>query len=420
MSTYDPEGSAGPWAPEPTPPASVSPESVVPAPAPHDPPAVPRARTRRTSSVPLAAAVAAGVAAALVIAVIGGLIGGALGYLAGVTGRPEAPVALPAPAPPADEPADPEPGSEPRPAPPLTSGTIAEVVAAALPAVVSLEVGQDGVGGAAGSGFVIRDDGYILTNNHVVESAVDDGASLDVVFTDGTRVTGRVIGRNVSYDLAVVAVDRNRLPILELGDSDGLAVGDTVIAIGSPLGLAGTVTSGIVSAVDRPVTVGEGDGSSYINAVQTDAAINPGNSGGPLLDSAGRVVGVNSAIATVAEDGRAGNIGLGFAIPSRQASRIAGEIIETGSSVTPIIGVTLADADGAGALLETVEPGGPADDAGLRAGDLVVAADGRRIADTDELVVAIRDRAPGDTLVLTVERNGTAEEFSVILGSRRD
>ena len=381
--------------------------------------------------MPLAAFVAAGVAVALVVAVIGGLVGGALGYLAGITARPTAASPAPDLGPGREEPAEPIPGptpgatpgaepQQPTPRPSLASGTIAEVVASALPAVVSLEVGGDGMGGASGSGFVIRDDGFILTNNHVVESAVDDGASLDVVFTDGTRVTGRVIGRNVSYDLAVVAVDRSRLPILELGDSDALAVGDTVIAIGSPLGLAGTVTSGIVSAVDRPVTVGEGEGSSYINAVQTDAAINPGNSGGPLLDSSGRVVGVNSAIATVAEDGRAGNIGLGFAIPSVQASRIAGEIIETGSSVTPIIGVTLAEADDEGALLETVEPGGPADDAGLRPGDLVVAADGRRVTSPDELVVAIRDRAPGDTLIVTVERDGATEEFRIVLGSRRD
>ncbi|MFM9135499.1 MAG: S1C family serine protease [bacterium] len=394
--------------------------------APEPVPMPPRSRRRR--SVPIAALVAGAVAVALVVAVVGGLVGGALGYVAGVTSRPPTAAPAPGPAPgggevadPADPDPVPDPGSDPQPPQaPLAPGTIAEVVASALPAVVSLEVGGDGVGGAAGSGFVIRNDGFILTNNHVVESAVDDGASLDVVFTDGYRVAGRVVGRNVSYDLAVVAVDRDRLPVLELGDSDALSVGETVIAIGSPLGLAGTVTSGIVSAVDRPVTVGEGEGSSYINAVQTDAAINPGNSGGPLLDSSGRVVGVNSAIATVADDGRAGNIGLGFAIPSVQASRIAGEIIETGSSVTPIIGVTLAEADGDGALLETVEPGGPADDAGLRAGDLVVEADGRRVANPDELVVAIRDRAPGDTLVVTVERDGATEEFRIILGSRRD
>ena len=410
MSTDEPFPHAPPPAP-PTPPAPPAP------PAPQAP------RPRRQSSVPVAAFVAAGVAVALVVAVIGGLVGGALGYLAGITARPTA--AAPSADPDAgrEVPAQPTPGAEPQqpsPRPSLAAGTIAEVVASALPAVVSLEVGGDGMGGASGSGFVIRDDGFILTNNHVVESAVDDGASLDVVFTDGARVTGRVVGRNVSYDLAVVAVDRGRLPTLELGDSDALAVGDTVIAIGSPLGLAGTVTSGIVSAVDRPVTVGEGEGSSYINAVQTDAAINPGNSGGPLLDASGRVVGVNSAIATVAEDGRAGNIGLGFAIPSVQASRIAGEIIETGSSVTPIIGVTLAEADDEGALLETVEPGGPADEAGLQPGDLVVAADGRRVTSPDELVVAIRDRAPGDTLIVTVERDGATEEFRIVLGSRRD
>ena len=361
------------------------------------------------------------VAVALAVGLAGGIVGGALGFLAARVGTQIAAPPTVSP-PPQDRPVSPAPAPTGPPAergPAPDPESIADVVASALPAVVSLEVGSPG-SGASGSGFVIRPDGFILTNNHVIDSAVDDGDGIEVVFSDGTRVRGDIVGRNVSYDLAVVRVDRDGLPSLELGDSEMLEVGDTVIAIGSPLGLVGTVTSGIVSAVDRPVTIGRGGDSSYISAVQTDAAINPGNSGGPLLDAEGRVVGVNSAIAALTEQEQQGSIGLGFAIPSRQADRIARELISTGTSATPVIGVTLSPADGDGALIDTVDAGGPASDAGVLPGDLVVSADGKPVTTPDELVVLIRDRAPGESLLLGISRDGVLRDVEIVLGSRRD
>lgn len=294
-------------------------------------------------------------------------------------------------------------------------GSIAEIAADTLPAVVSLVVdGSSGSG--SGSGFVIRSDGYILTNNHVVSVASD--GSVEVVFADGERRPGRVIGTSPSYDLAVVKVDRSDLPTLALGNSDEVRVGDIVVAIGAPLGLDGTVTSGIVSALDRPVMAGESASDvSYINAVQTDAAINPGNSGGPLLDRSGNVIGVNSAIATLAIGGEAGSIGLGFAIPSNSASRVAEEIIATGSSRTPLMGVQLDPAytDG-GARVSEITPGSGAEAAGLRTGDIVREIDSRPIEDSTELVVAIRSYAPGDTISVTFERGGRTQQADLVLG----
>jgi len=292
------------------------------------------------------------------------------------------------------------------------AGEIAEIAEQTLPAVVSLVVGDLG----SGSGFVIRPDGYILTNNHVV--SVGDGKGLEVVFADGERSAGRVVGTSASYDLAVVKVDRDGLPSLSLGDSDRVRVGDVVVAIGDPLGLEGTVTSGIVSALDRPVIAGESASDvSYINAVQTDAAINPGNSGGPLLDVAGNVIGVNSAIATLAIGGEAGNIGLGFAIPSNSAARVAEEIIATGSSRTPLMGVQLDTAyTGNGARVSEVTPGSGAEDAGMEAGDIVLAVDERSIENATELVVAVRTYAPGDTVIVAFQRDGRDETTELVLG----
>lgn len=302
-------------------------------------------------------------------------------------------------------------------APPIVTedGSIAEIAAGTLPAVVSLAV-EGSAGSGSGSGFVIRPDGYILTNNHVVSVASDGG--VEVVFADGDRRPGRIIGTSPSYDLAVVKVDRTDLPTLALGNSDEVRVGDIVIAIGAPLGLDGTVTSGIVSALDRPVMAGESASDvSYINAVQTDAAINPGNSGGPLLDRSGNVIGVNSAIATLAIGGEAGSIGLGFAIPSNSASRVAQEIIATGTSRTPLMGVQLDPAytDG-GARVSEITPGSGAEAAGLRTGDIVREVDSRPIADATELVVAIRSYAPGDTILVTFERGGRTQQADLVLG----
>jgi putative serine protease PepD len=297
----------------------------------------------------------------------------------------------------------------------MVQGSIAEMAARTLPAVVSLVV-EGSLAGGSGSGFVIRPDGYILTNNHVV--SVADGNTVEVVFSDGEQRTGTIVGTSPSYDLAVVKVDRTGLPALTLGDSDQVRVGDLVVAIGAPLGLDGTVTSGIVSALDRPVMAGESASDvSYINAVQTDAAINPGNSGGPLLDTVGNVIGVNSAIATLAIGGEAGNIGLGFAIPSNSASRVADEIIATGTSKTPLMGVQLDPAySDVGARVSSVTAGSGAEAASLREGDIVLVVDGRPIADATELVVAIRSYAPGDTIEIEFERDGRIQTAELVLG----
>ena len=292
------------------------------------------------------------------------------------------------------------------------AGSIAAVAAAVQPSVVQLNVsGADGEG--TGTGFVVSDDGYIVTNNHVAGGA-GDGGKIDVTFSDGSTATGKLVGADPGYDLAVVKVDRTELPALTLGSSDAINVGDTAIAIGSPLGLQGTVTSGIVSALNRPVTAGGQGDTSYISAIQTDAAINPGNSGGPLVNGAGEVIGVNSAIATLGMGAASGNIGLGFAIPIDTAKRIVDEIINTGSSQTPIIGVQLdMSFAGPGGAVSEVTADSPADSAGLQSGDVITKVDGLLITDPTALIVAIRANAPGDTIELTVLRNG--ETLSVPL-----
>ena len=295
---------------------------------------------------------------------------------------------------------------------------IGQIVSQVLPTVVSIEVeGSDGSG--SGSGFIIRPDGYILTNNHVAAPAAD-GGKLTVYFSDGESAPATIVGRNRSYDLAVLKVDAGDLPVVALGDSDSVAVGDAAIAIGAPLGLEGTVTSGIISSRDRPVTAGGVGDMSYINAIQTDAAINPGNSGGPLLNLAGQVIGINSAIATVVQSftGEGGSIGLGFAIPINSAKRIADEIIDTGQSTTPIIGVTLDTSfTGEGARIREVTGDGPADQAGLKVGDVITGIEGRTARDATELVVAVRSFAPGDSVTLTFLRNGREESVTLVLGA---
>jgi putative serine protease PepD len=304
-------------------------------------------------------------------------------------------------------------GAQPR---PMTEGSIAQIAADTLPAVVSILVEGKNESGS-GSGFVIRPNGYILTNNHVVAVADGEG-SLTVVFSDGEQEKGTVVGTNPSYDLAVVKVDRTGLQTVPLGDSSQVRVGDAAIAIGAPLGLDGTVTSGIVSALDRPVIAGDSsEDASYINAIQTDAAINPGNSGGPLLDSTGSVIGVNSAIATMAIGPEAGSIGLGFAIPSNSAKRISDEIISTGSSSTPFMGVQLdTEYGGDGARVGEITAGSAAESAGLESGDVILRVDDRLIDDATELVVAIRTYAPGDSVTIAFERGGQERTVTLVLG----
>jgi len=304
-------------------------------------------------------------------------------------------------------------------------GSVAGIAAAVLPSVVSIKaVAANGQGGT-GSGFVVRSDGYILTNNHVIAAAGQHGR-ITVTFNDGKSAIASVVGSTTTYDLAVLKVPARGAAPAALGDSDSLVVGDPVIAIGSPLGLSGTVTQGIVSALDRPVTAGEGNADvSYFSAIQTDAAINPGNSGGPLVDRHGRVIGVNSAIATLGGGaGQSGNIGLGFAIPINQARRIADELIAHGHAATPVVGVNLDlsySGPGARILPRTVNgsapivPGGPAALAGLRPGDVITAVDGHPVATYQDFVVQIRSHAPGDTLTLTVRRGGQTQDYSVTL-----
>jgi putative serine protease PepD len=295
--------------------------------------------------------------------------------------------------------------------------SVAGVAAAVLSSVVSVTVGD-----GSGSGFVISDEGYVVTNNHVITGA--DDADIEVGFFDGDTVRAEVVGRSPSYDLAVLKVERDDLVPARLGDSSGVVVGDPVIAIGSPLGLESTVTSGIVSALDRPVTAGGQGETSFINAMQTDAAINPGNSGGPLVDAAGRVIGVNSAIATLGMGPNPGNIGLGFAIPINQAARTAEQIIATGEAVYPVMGVRLDEQfGGPGARIDrdddspAVTPDGPAASVDLAPGDVIVEVEGRSIDTPEELIVVLRAQQPGDEVTLMVERDGQVLEVTLTLGS---
>lgn len=296
----------------------------------------------------------------------------------------------------------------------VVASAIADIAAQVQPAVVQLNVtGSDGEGN--GSGFVFSEDGYILTNHHVAGVAADGGA-IEVVFADGSTATGSLVGSNPGYDLAVVKVERTGLNSVPMGSSDALRVGETVVALGSPLGLQGTVTAGIVSALDRPVTAGGAGDTAFINAIQTDAAINPGNSGGPLVNAAGEVIGINSAIATLGQMGETGSIGLGFAIPIDTAKRVANEIMTTGTSTTPVIGVQLDTAfTGPGARVGVVTPDSPAQIAGIRDGDVITAINGKVIADSTELVVAIRDNAPGDSVTLTILRDGRTQDVTATL-----
>ncbi|KUF16331.1 protease [Streptomyces silvensis] len=314
-------------------------------------------------------------------------------------------------------------------------GSVAGIAASALPGVVTLHVrGADGAG--TGTGFVLDGKGHILTNNHVVEPG-GKGGDISVTFSGGETASAKVIGRDAGYDLAVVKVSGVRgLRPLPLGNSENVQVGDPVVAIGAPFDLANTVTSGIISAKERPITAGgeKGDGSdvSYVNALQTDAPINPGNSGGPLVDARARVIGINSAIrsadggGSAPESGRSGSIGLGFAIPINQGKRVAEELINTGRATHPVIGVTIDKqftGDGARIAQKSqnggpaVNRGGPGDKAGLRAGDVITAVDGQRVQSGDELIVKVRAHRPDDRLELTVERDGDERKVTLVLGT---
>ncbi|MFF4743196.1 S1C family serine protease [Streptomyces sp. NPDC001268] len=314
--------------------------------------------------------------------------------------------------------------------------SIAGIAASALPGVVTLHVSGGGEQGT-GTGFVLDAQGHILTNNHVVSPAGRSG-DISVTFSGGETARATLVGKDSGYDLAVVKVKGvSGLKPLPLGNSDNVRVGDPVVAIGAPFDLQNTVTAGIISAKERPITAGgeKGDGSdvSYVDALQTDAPINPGNSGGPLVDSRARVIGINSAIRAAdggsgpdAGSGQAGSIGLGFAIPINQGKRVAEELINTGKATHPVIGVSLdMQYSGDGARVgekgkdgaSSVTAGGPAAKAGIRPGDVITKVDGQRVHNGEELIVKIRAHRPGDRLELTVLRDGKEQTRAVTLGS---
>ncbi|MGW0313923.1 S1C family serine protease [Streptomyces flavidovirens] len=311
--------------------------------------------------------------------------------------------------------------------------SVAGIAASALPSVVTLHVSGAGEQGT-GTGFVLDAKGHILTNDHVVEPAGTDG-TINITFSGGQTAKAELVGKDSGYDLAVVRVlGVDGLKPLPLGNSENVQVGDPVVAIGAPFDLQNTVTSGIISAKERPITAGgeKGDGSdvSYVNALQTDAPINPGNSGGPLVDAQARVIGINSAIRAAdnsagLEGSQGGSIGLGFAIPINQGKRVAEELINTGKATHPVIGVTLDmkyAGDGArvgttGADGPAVTPGGPGARAGIAPRDVITEVNGQKVHNGQELIVKIRAHRPGDRLELTVVRAGKERTVSVTLGS---
>jgi putative serine protease PepD len=298
-------------------------------------------------------------------------------------------------------------------APQVDRSSVAGVAEAVLPSVVDITT-QEG----EGSGVVMSADGYIVTNNHVVEGA--SGNTVNVTFNSGKTAKATIVGTDPVGDIAVIkAQGVTGLTVAKFGDSDSMRVGDTVLAIGSPLGLQGSVSEGIISALHRTIQEGAEQGSgnsghSISDALQTDAAINPGNSGGALINLAGEVVGINTAIASTGQ--QAGNIGVGFAISSNKV-KSAAEQLQKGQKVThPYLGVQLTDADNGGALIADVVSGGPADKAGLQKGDVVTKANGQDIADATALINAVQAGKTGDQLQLTVNRNGSVDAVTVTLG----
>lgn len=303
-----------------------------------------------------------------------------------------------------------------------STGLNAKAISALVtPTVVSISVTST-QGSGTGSGWIYRSNAntsFIVTNNHVIETAVTTG-TIKVEFTNGDQVNATIVGRDPMYDLAVLSIRSGNLPTTAIGDSSKVSVGDPVLAIGSPLGLASTVTSGIISALNRPVTAGSVGSESYVNAIQTDAAINPGNSGGALVDAQGRIIGVNSAIATLSSGGTSGSIGLGFSIPMNEAKRVIDEIIATGKSTRPVLGVFFDTAfTGVGARIQRLSPGEGAERAGIPAGSVIRSIDGVRIPDEIAAIVKIRSYAPGTqiTVVVDLPNSGGSKSFKVTLGT---
>jgi putative serine protease PepD len=288
------------------------------------------------------------------------------------------------------------------------------------PSVVSISV-TTASGGGTGSGSIYKSNAnssYIITNNHVVNTS-GAAATIKVELSNGDQYPATVVGRDSGYDIAVLQIQVGNLPAVTIGDSTKVSVGDPVLAIGSPLGLASTVTSGIVSALNRPVSTGTVDAQSYVDAIQTDAAINPGNSGGALIDAQGRIIGVNSAIATLSSGSTSGSIGLGFSIPINEAKRVIDEIIATGKSTRPVLGVFFDTTyTGEGAKIGKLSAGEGAEKAGVPVGAIIRSIDGVKIPNTDTAIVRIRSYAPGAVVTIVVDLpTGGSKTFKVTLGS---
>ncbi|HYN92396.1 MAG TPA: trypsin-like peptidase domain-containing protein [Pilimelia sp.] len=303
-------------------------------------------------------------------------------------------------------------------APTVDRSSLAGIARSVQPTVVSISTGS-----GEGSGVVLRADGYVLTNNHVVANA--QGNALTVVFSDGKTAQAELVGTDARTDLAVVKLKGNaKLAAAKFGDSSSMQVGDTVLALGSPLGLQGSVTAGIVSALDRTIRTGGSQQdppltpqtgvTSMSGLLQTDAPINPGNSGGALVNLAGEVIGINTAIATSGQG--AGNIGVGFAIPSNRAKQVADQLVKGEKVSHPFLGVNVGDSQGDGAVVATVQPNSPAASVGLQRGDVVTKIGGRDIKDSDDLVSAVQTGKVGDRLDITYVRNGEQKSATVTLG----
>ncbi|MFJ9563550.1 S1C family serine protease [Streptomyces fuscichromogenes] len=316
------------------------------------------------------------------------------------------------------------------------AGTIAAVAQNSLPSTVTIESESTSGDGGTGTGFVFDKQGHIITNNHVVADSLD-GGKLTATFPNGKKYDAEVVGHAQGYDVAVIKLKNppSDLKPLALGDSDKVAVGDETIAIGAPFGLSNTVTTGIISAKNRPVASSDGSSTSkasYMSALQTDASINPGNSGGPLLDASGAVIGINSAIQSASSGGlgstgQSGSIGLGFAIPINQAKYVAQQLIKTGKPVYAKIGasVSLEDSTGGAQITDSgsggsaaVESGGPADKAGLKPGDVITKLDDSVIDSGPTLIGEIWTHKPGDKVQITYKRGGSEHTVTVTLGSR--
>ena len=309
--------------------------------------------------------------------------------------------------------------------PSTAAGSINSIVTKVFPSVATINVTTPN-GGGTGSGSIFKTTStfsYVVTNNHVIESAAGGAGTITVELDNGDQAVATIVGREPNYDLAVLKINKGNLPTIEIGDSSQIRIGDQVIAFGSPLGLDHTVTSGIVSSLNRPVVTSGGSNTteSYVDAIQTDAAINPGNSGGPLTDSLGRMIGINAATATLGSvAGQSGSIGLGFAIPMNQASRVMNEIIANGKATRPVLGVFFDQSftAGKGAKISSLTPNEGAEKAGIPAGAIITSINGIRITDYVSAIVRIRSFAPGDkvTVIVTMPTGGS-KTFTVTLGS---